>query len=244
MSSSPSFCGMCDNRHISKPSEVWCRECEEGLCTECTEYHSSWKLLRGHTTIPIAEYRNLPSYVLEFKEHCNEHHENFNLYCKEHECPCCGICLLQNHKDCKEVAVLENITKNVKTSSMFTEIEHLIKDMIENIGKIRQNRGTNSSSVKEQKRIIEIEIQELRTKINNHLDNLEENLLKELTEAEKQITDETHELQVSLDEKHNKLIEYQTNIVNIKKYASDLQTFIAVKQIEKDVEPTTRVCRH
>jgi hypothetical protein len=32
------------------------------------------------------------------------------------------------------------------------------------------------------------------------------------------------------------LSEYQTNIVSIKKYASDLQTFIAVKQIEKDLE--------
>jgi hypothetical protein len=27
-----------------------------------------------------------------------------------------------------------------------------------------------------------------------------------------------------------------TNIVNMKKYASDLQTFIAIKQIEKEVE--------
>jgi sugar lactone lactonase YvrE len=119
---------------------------------------------------------------------------------------------------------------------MFNDVEHLIKDMIENIGKIRQNRETNSSSVKEQKRIIENEIQELRTNINNHLDKLEEDLLKDLTEAEKQITHETHELQVSLDEKQKKLSEYQTNIINIEKYASDLQTFLAVKQIEKDVE--------
>ena len=143
MSSSPSFTGMCHNRHISKPSEVWCRECEEGLCTECTEYHSSGKLSRGHTTIPIAVYRKLPSYVLEIKEHCNEHHEKFSLYCKEHECPCCGICIVENHQVCKEVAVLDNIIKNVKTSIMFNEIEHLIKDMIENIGKIRHNRDTN-----------------------------------------------------------------------------------------------------
>jgi hypothetical protein len=42
---------------------------------------------------------------------------------------------------------------------MFTEIEQVIKEMIETIGKIRQNRETNSSAVKEQKRIIEIEIQ-------------------------------------------------------------------------------------
>jgi hypothetical protein len=52
--------------------------------------------------------------------------------------------------------------------------------MFENIDKIRQNRETNSSSVKEQKRIIQDEIQELRTKVNNHLDKLQENLMKEL----------------------------------------------------------------
>jgi DNA-binding beta-propeller fold protein YncE len=143
---------------------------------------------------------------------------------------------VENHKDCKEVTVLGNITKNVKTSTMFNETEHLIKEMFENIGRIRQNRETNSSSVKEQKRIIQDEIQELRTKVNNHLDKLQENMMKELIELEKQVTEETRELLVSLDEKQKKLIEYQTNIVNIKKYASELQTFIAVKQIEKDVE--------
>ena len=53
--------------------------------------------------------------------------------------------------------------------------------MIEIISKIRQNREANSSSVKDQKRIIENEIHELRTKINNHLDKLQEDLMKELT---------------------------------------------------------------
>jgi vacuolar-type H+-ATPase subunit I/STV1 len=131
---------------------------------------------------------------------------------------------------------MKEIIKNVKTSSMFNETEHLIKEMIETIGKIRQNRETNSSSVREQTRIIENEIQELRTKINNHLDRLQGNLMTELDEAEIQVTDETRELLVSLEEKQKELTEYQTNIVNIKKYASDLQTFIALKQIEKQVE--------
>jgi hypothetical protein len=47
---------------------------------------------------------------------------------------------------------------------------------------------------------------------------------KKLTEAETHVTEETCELLVSLDEKQKELIEYQTNIVNIKRYASDLQT--------------------
>jgi hypothetical protein len=103
MSSSPSFCGICDIRHIFKPSEVWCQDCEEGLCTECLEHHSLAKPSRNHTTVPISEYRKWPSYVLEINELCNEHHEKFILYCKEHERPCCRICIVKNHKDCKEV---------------------------------------------------------------------------------------------------------------------------------------------
>ena len=140
MSSSPSFCGMCDIRHISKPSEVWCPDCEEGLCAQCIEYHSLVKLSRGHTTIPISGYQKLPSYVVEVKEHCNEHNEKFNLFCREHECPCCGICMVETHRDCVDVTILKNIVKNVKTSDLFNEIDQLINEMIETIGKIRQNR--------------------------------------------------------------------------------------------------------
>jgi hypothetical protein len=124
---------LCDIRHICKPSEVWCPDCHEGICTECREHHSLSKPSRNHTTIPIEEYQTLPSYVLEIKEHCDEHHERFNLYCKEHDRPYCRICNLENHKDCKNVAIMEEIIKNVKTSTMFTDIEHLIKEMIENI---------------------------------------------------------------------------------------------------------------
>jgi hypothetical protein len=63
---------------------------------------------------------------------------------------------------------------------MFKEIESLIDEMIENVGKIRQNRETNSVAVTKQKQIIESEIRELRTKVNNHLDKLQEDMMKEL----------------------------------------------------------------
>ena len=136
MSSSPSFCGICDIHHFSKLSEVWCPDCDEGLCAECLDHHILVKPSRSHTTIPIAEYQNLPSYVLEIKEHCSEHHEKFNLYCKEHECPCCGICMVETHKDCSDVTILENIVKDVKTSDIFNEMGQLINEMTETIGKL------------------------------------------------------------------------------------------------------------
>jgi hypothetical protein len=49
----------------------------------------------------------------------------------------------------------------------------------------------------EQKRIIENEKQELRTKINNHLDKLQENLMKELTEEETKISRNSTDIRLS-----------------------------------------------
>jgi hypothetical protein len=174
--------------------------------------------------------------VLEINEVCNEHHEKFIAYCKEHERPCCRICILENHKDCKEVVIVENIIHNIKTSHIFNEIERSIDELFETIGKIRQNRETNYSAIKEQKISVENEIRELRTQIDKHFDKLQEGLMKELTEKENGIAIETRELLVSLDEKQKELTEHQINIVNIKRYASDLQAYLAVKQIEKNVE--------
>jgi DNA repair exonuclease SbcCD ATPase subunit len=151
--------------------------------------------------------------------------------------------MVETHKDCPNVTIIENIVKDVKKSDIFNEIEQLISEMTEAIGKIRENRETNSSAVSEQKIIVENEIRELRIKLNNHIDQLQEDLIKELTEAEEKIADETRDLMVSLDEKHNELTEYQTNVVNIKQYASDLQTYLAVQQIEKEVE-THDTCLH
>jgi uncharacterized Zn finger protein (UPF0148 family) len=71
---------------------------------------------------------------------------------------------------------------------------------------------TNASAVKEQKILVENEIREMRRKIDKHLDKLQENLMKELTEAEKQVTEQTRELLAFLDEKQKKLSEYQKNV--------------------------------
>ena len=236
MTSSPSTCGICDVRHISKPSDVWCPECDQGFCIDCTGYHCLFSASRNHSTIPISEYQKMPSFVLEIRAFCNEHNERLQLYCKEHGCPCCRICIVENHSECKGLDILENIVTNMKTSHDISETEQIIDEMIENIHKIRQNRENNSGTVAEQKGVIEQQIRELRGQINYHLDKLQEDLLNELTEDETIVTRRTSALVVSLDEKQNELNEYKTNMVNIKQYASELQTFLALKQIGSDVE--------
>jgi hypothetical protein len=66
--------------------------------------------------------------------------------------------------------VFGQIVKDVKTSEIFNEMEQLINETTATIGKIRKNRETNSSAVREQKILVENEIRGVRTTINNYLD--------------------------------------------------------------------------
>jgi hypothetical protein len=44
--------------------------------------------------------------------------------------------MVETHKDCSDVTILENIVKDVTTSDIFNEMGQLINEMTETIGKL------------------------------------------------------------------------------------------------------------
>lgn len=125
MSNNWNLCGACDNNGISKPSEVWCSECDDGLCGDCRERHSIAEATRNHDIVLIAEYKNT-SEVLHIAQFCKNHNEKYELFCSKHDCPCCKKCV-KFHTDCKGLTDINDIIKNVKTSNACYETGKKIK---------------------------------------------------------------------------------------------------------------------
>ncbi|XP_052065248.1 uncharacterized protein LOC127705039 [Mytilus californianus] len=235
MASSANICGICDLRNISKPSTVWCPECDEGLCNSCQEHHSLSKATRQHSILPIAEYRKLPSDIIQISQSCCKHDEKLILYCKDHENPCCGKCVVETHKHCKEIVSLDDIMKNAKNSVSFHETEATLTELIENIRKIRNAHKENLADLSKKRKAIELEIQQTRLLIDKHLDKIQKNLVDEIHGAGDKESEKIRLSIKTLDEMEQSLSEYQLKIVNVKKYASDIQAFMAIKKIETDV---------
>jgi len=105
---------------------------------DCTQHHSLSKGTKQHSTISMSEYQKLPSFVLDISQFCKEHKERFKFYGKKDECPCCQICIEENHNDCKDVAILREMAKNVKTSVQFNEVEQLIDELMKTVAKIKK----------------------------------------------------------------------------------------------------------
>ncbi|XP_071123697.1 tripartite motif-containing protein 5-like [Mytilus edulis] len=235
MATAKKNCSICELRHVTNPSVSWCPECDEGFCSGCVEHHSLAKASRHHKTIPMAEYQMLPPDVLQILQSCTKHDEKFLLYCKDHELPCCGKCAIEVHKGCHEVVNLDDIIKNAKTSTSFQEVEETLDEFVANIKEIQKVYRRNITTLSENRKDIEKQIQEIRFKIDTHLNQLQKKLVDELQEVEETETRKVSQLIKTLEEKENNLTKYQILIANIKHHASNLQTFMSIKQIEQDL---------
>ncbi|CAC5416846.1 unnamed protein product [Mytilus coruscus] len=136
LATSSQNCGVCELRHILRPSIAWCTECDEGLCTECHEHHSLSNTSRSHSLIPITEYQKLPTDLLKVTQYCGEQNEKYQIYCKKHESPCCSKC-----KTIKNVRIssIQMTSFIMPKPPMPWEIEETLVEVEKNLQKICQH---------------------------------------------------------------------------------------------------------
>ncbi|CAG2224114.1 unnamed protein product [Mytilus edulis] len=215
MASNWNICGVCDLRNISKQSVIWCSDCEEGLCDDCKDHHSLSKGTRNHETVTIAEYQKLPSNVVQIAQSCRKHDQKYQIFCKKHDCPCCKRCVVEDHNKCEDLKDIDDVISGIKSSNAFEDIEKTLKEVKEHIERIRKDREENLASLQDQKKSI--------------------TLLRDLDTAEETESKKIRQLLSEVEKNEKEITEFQAALANIKQYASDLQTFLAVKDMERDL---------
>ncbi|CAG2186055.1 unnamed protein product [Mytilus edulis] len=197
MASSTTTCGVCDQSNTTKPSVIWCFECDEGLCSECKDHHSQSKGTRKHCTLPISEYQQIPSDIVKITQTCDKHNEN---------------CIVENHMECRDFDKLADVIHHTKFSNAFYEIEQSLEELSANIQIIRKDREHNLKRLSEKKMQIEQEVKQTRVAINTHLDKIQDDIIKQLTEIELNESKMISELLNLLKENEGEITEFLTNI--------------------------------
>ncbi|CAC5399688.1 unnamed protein product [Mytilus coruscus] len=229
-----SVCAICDLRHVTSRSMHWCPECEEALCTKCSEHHSLSKETRSHKTIPISQYQALPNFVTDIQQFCLYHNGKYQQYCMKHECPICYKCI-KEHGKCTEVFPLEDVISGVKSSELLRDLEQSLEDVLENIKRIREDREANVKSIQTQKKKITMEIDNIKTQINQRLDKLKDSVIKELEQIYNDYNGRIQSIISSIKDQQHEIEHCSTDFENITKFASDLQTFLGMREIQSKV---------
>ena len=235
MATSTVTCDACSLHHPTKPPAVWCSECKKCLCTDCKEQHSVAKATEVHDTISIDEYQKLPPYIVEFNPLCDKHLQMYQTYCNIHKSICCPTCEIESHKQCKDVVFLKDVVYNVKNSDSVQKMEHSLDDLTKNIKTIITSGHDNQVMLGENNAGIKEKINQTRNAFNGHLDILEKELSVKLQKASDSANGKIVKLMDTLTEKQTEIQECQDYLQNIKKYATDLQTFLELEKIQGEI---------
>ena len=230
------LCGICEAQHITKYADQWCPECDEGLCSDCEKHHKVSKATRNHGVIFTENYHKLPSSISEIGNHCEYHDMKYTYFCQFHDKPCCPDCTFTNHKECVGILSIREIIKTSKTSTLIDNIEQSLKDITKNIDKIKKNRQQNMWEIRQKRQMFQDQIKQMRVEINSHLDTLEQNVLQELDDTEDKIKSKIDNMLKQLSQNSKTIEVLQRDIIAVKEYASDLQTFLGSKAIEEEVK--------
>ena len=100
-------CYLCQDRHITKQAEEYCLRCEEVLSVDCIDHHRLSKASNTHQTIPTSEYTNLPIFIQQIKQYCDDHGDISEFHCPTHDVACCKRCITPGHRECKDIIIIE-----------------------------------------------------------------------------------------------------------------------------------------
>ncbi|VDI09067.1 Hypothetical predicted protein [Mytilus galloprovincialis] len=229
--SSNIFCGPCSHVNTHKNAQKWCTNCEEGFCADCEQVHRSMKVTRDHTLISTDDYRKIENVPVNLK--CDTHGKKFDLYCKAHDIAICVACFPLLHKHCTDVVPLDEAANNAKRSTALDDLEDSIKVVLENLKDFINNRNHAMTNLKIEEQSVRKSISEMRSKVNKHLDELENKILDDLSKRHENCKSKYREVQKYLikTEKEIKLLQEQTSQMKLVGY--DLQVFLRTREMNK-----------
>ncbi|XP_052219661.1 uncharacterized protein LOC127837007 isoform X2 [Dreissena polymorpha] len=174
-------CSVCEEDGINKEGLFHCQKCSKTYCDECVIMHN--KVLKSHPVTSKCEGDNLPVSTMldDTLELCEEHRtEKLTMFCEDHEKLLCHVCHLRNHKQCSEVVLLadklKSSTQRMNVAQMSKTMEQLQKSLQDMVDREKQNK----KSLKASYDLVLKEVLDLRRQINDNLDLLQQNTLREL----------------------------------------------------------------
>ncbi|CAC5397646.1 unnamed protein product [Mytilus coruscus] len=227
------LCSPCEFKSKTEIATKWCIECKEPLCVSCYENHNAHRSSRNHHVISVEGNQMLESLQIPLKEYCEVHDQEKDLYCSSHCEIICLTCTQTTHGKCEPAVRLSDVTKSAKTSTFVSMLESNITDVIDQLRDIIRNRENNKVEIEKQKTEILDAVNKYRKCINDKLDQVENIITEDLNEKCESSNLEIDNNVNFLNDHLNKFDEIRKKMDILKEYASDTQTFIGARALEK-----------
>ncbi|XP_063402415.1 E3 ubiquitin-protein ligase TRIM45-like [Mytilus trossulus] len=229
------LCDACSSESITQNAISWCTICEEAYCDTCERNHRKYKMTRNHKIVPIRDINedsnisNIFAFVA-----CDEHPDKtIEIYCTDHSRPCCTVCATVHHRKCEHVVTIDKAVAGVKESTKAKELMKKLREASKNLGEIINTRKQKNTNFEKDIEVVLVEIANLREKLNNKLDELENKLREEVNSTRKNNV-------LRLNEESSELISLKSTFDNWKNLfeacllqGSEIQCLVKMEEISR-----------
>jgi hypothetical protein len=141
------------------------------------------------------------------------------------------MCTRDVHRYCQELRPIPEVTENAKSSTAIVHIERDLKYIDAAFEKMKSDITNNISDIDQPKRKFLSDISDMRKSLNDHLDQIEKQTVDEMVTAEKKLQVQLKKVLVAMETKRTDFEYIRQDVNKVKKYGSDLQTFIGVNKM-------------
>ncbi|VDI33771.1 Hypothetical predicted protein [Mytilus galloprovincialis] len=237
------ICMSCERFDINTKSEASsvCIDCSDALCATCTRCHKSSKLSSNHEIVPISDISKDGYALKSFKNMCSEHKtKELELFCVDHDCPCCSICVSVKHRKCKNVLTIEEAAKKFRESNTVSKTTNEVSALLADLDTVLESER---SSLVDIGATYNTEMQKCDQFWKTLLQKIEELKSKWTKAYQKTYHSEQAKLELSIRDAENR----RKAVTNTKqileatlKEASDVQLMIEIKKLKIYIEKQFR----
>ena len=97
------LCQPCGQRNIITVAKLYCKQCEDYQCIDCSKDLGIHKWITGHRIVDVTDAQPGRRPVLDMKDvDMSDEHKGFKYYCGGDEM-CCSVCYRTQHRSGKQV---------------------------------------------------------------------------------------------------------------------------------------------
>ncbi|XP_048741625.1 E3 ubiquitin-protein ligase Midline-1-like [Ostrea edulis] len=186
------LCEPCKLDNEENEATDFCSECNEAMCETCTKYHRKLVVSRDHRVCPLTKVKGIGARP-DYSRNCRQHRDRrIEMYCNDHEEPCCALCASTRHRKCDSVDTLETAAENIRKSDA---IQLLIGELESHEGKlddIRKSQEENMAEIEDVSDALAQDAEKLEEDFVNHISKLKNTYLDELSKLTKESKEKTN----------------------------------------------------
>ncbi|XP_071178110.1 uncharacterized protein [Mytilus edulis] len=223
-------CGICSRRSRSTKSVKYCTDCEDGLCTECLDFHAHIKSFDTHHTIDIDVVEGKPLVVNKF---CKVHPDMvLEYFCTDHDTMCCRSCIASDHRSCDKLLPIEVSAKGVKSSTMYEEIAKDVTTLNSAINELQDKQRQGMTNLKASKMAIK---EDVKARLQGFIQEIEAALMSEIDKLHTDLSNEANDNLDKISDQRRKIQLVSEQFESVSNHGSESQIFMLINNTKEEL---------